>query len=199
MSEQSLDKLIDTLKTEAIEAAEKQEKDILDRARAKAEQIVREAEAHKEEILAAARQEADAIIHKGEHALTQAARDVVLRVQNDLRKLFGSVLERDIQSAFDGDLLKKAILQVLDNIDSEVTIQLPPDLEDELTDFIQKQVQSSGDLAEVTTDDSLVRGFSIKKTDQGWSYQVTPEEVSAILTDHLSHKWASIIQIPQTA
>jgi V/A-type H+/Na+-transporting ATPase subunit E len=199
MSEQSLDKLISTLKSEAIEAAEKKEKEIIDRAKAKAEKIVREAESNKEQLLSEAEKEAEDIIKKGESALVQAARDVVLRVQNDLRKLFASVLERDIQAAFDPDLVKKAVLQVLENQDEEIAIRIPPQLESELTDYIQKQVQASGNLATIATDDSLIRGFSVKKTKQGWSYQVTPEEVSTILSDHLSRKWASIIQNEQTA
>lgn len=199
MSEQSLDKLISTLKSEAIEAAEKKEKEIIDRAKAKAEKIVREAESNKEQLLSEAEKEAEDIIKKGESALVQAARDVVLRVQNDLRKLFASVLEKDIQAAFDPDLVKKAVLQVLENLDEEIAIRIPPQLESELTDYIQKQVQASGNLATIAADDSLIRGFSVKKTKQGWSYQVTPEEVSTILSDHLSRKWASIIQNEQTA
>jgi vacuolar-type H+-ATPase subunit E/Vma4 len=199
MSEQSLDKLISTLKSEAIEAAEKQEKEIIDRAKAKAEKIVREAESQKKQMLSDAKQEAEDTIKKGESALAQAARDVTLQVQNDLRKLFASVLERDIQSAFDTDLMKKAVLRVLENLDEEVAIRIPPQLESELTDYIQKQVQTSGDLAKIATDESLIRGFSVKKTEQGWSYQITPEEVSTILSDHLSRKWASLIQNEQTA
>jgi len=199
MSEQSLDKLISTLKSEAIEAAEKQEQEIIAKARAKAEQIIQEAKSTKAQILEESQKEAADTVQKGQSALNQAARDVVLRLQSDLRALFASILERDIRSAFDTDLTKKAILQVLQNLREEVTIRIPEQMEDELTDFIQKQVQLADGLATIARDDSILKGFSVVKTDQGWSYQITPEEISAILSDHLSRKWASVLQKEQTA
>ena len=195
MSEHSLSNLIDSLKSEAIEAADREAEEILEKARARAATIISDAELKSKERLAAAEQEAKDIIHNGKNALAQAARDVELGVQHDLRKLLSALLEKEVKSEFTPDLIKNATLRVIGNVGSMVTLVVPPEMEEELTDYLQAQLQEDETLPTITQDENLLHGLTVEKTGHGWSYQITPEEISALLSEQLSSKWAELIKI----
>ncbi|RKN79676.1 hypothetical protein [Ulvibacterium marinum] len=194
MSEKTLDKLIATLKSEAIKAADNEAMDIVEKARAQAQKIIKDAEAKKEELLEDAKKEAQATLNKGEGALKQAARDLTVSVRNDLLKLLGAVLEREIETALTPDLLEEAVLKVIENVGSGVTLKLPENAEAKLVDRIQKRLQTSDTLASISKDATILNGFSITKTDQGWSYHISSEEVAELLNVHLSPKWVQILK-----
>lgn len=199
MSDKTLDKLIATLKSEAIDAADRESKKILEEAHAQAQKTIKDAEGKREQILMKAEKEAQATISKGESALRQAARDLNVTVQNDLLKLFKSVLEREVHATFTPDLLKSAITKVIENVGSEIELKLPENVEQELADHIHQRLQKSDSLVSLIKDDTILHGFSITKTDQGWSYHITPEEVAGLLNAHLSGKWVNILKNEEQA
>lgn len=194
MSEKTLDKLITSLKTEAIDAAEKEAKKIVDAAKAQAQKIISNAEVQKKQLLDNAEKEAEETLNKGVGALKQAARDINVTVQNDLLKLLKTVLQDEINKAFTPDLIKSAVIKVIENVNSSVELKLPEDFEKELAEYVQKHLQTSGNLVTITKDDSILKGFSVTKTDQGWSYHITPQEVAEILNGHLSNRWINVLK-----
>ncbi|MGB5819191.1 MAG: hypothetical protein WBG90_06865 [Saonia sp.] len=194
MSDKTLDKLIATLKSDAIDAADNASKKIVEEAHIRAQEIVKNAEEKRERILMDAEKEAQATISKGESALRQAARDFTVSVQNDLLKLFEVLLEREIRTAFTPDLIKSAILKVIENVGGEVELKLPADVEQDLADHIQQRLQTSNDLVSITKDEHMLHGFSIVKTAQGWSYHISPEEVAELLNTHLGKRWSYILK-----
>ncbi len=194
MSEKSLDKLITTLKSEAIEAADKKALEILGNAKEQADKIITEAEAKSEALLKNAEKEAQAILSKGENALHQAARDVNVAVRHDVLQLLGAVLENEVEAAFTPSLIEKVVLKIADNLDSGVSLKLPDTLEKDLAAQIWKRLQASDNLITISKDSSLNKGVSIVKTDQGWSYHISPEEVTELLHAHLSPRWIQILK-----
>lgn len=194
MSEKTLDKLIATLKTEAIEAADKEAEQIVGKAQKEAQRILKEAEAQKEALMVKADKEAQATYKKGESALRQASRDLTISVQNDLLKLLKMALEREIKANFTPGLMEKAILQVVENIGSGVALRLPENMEKELADSIQERLQTSETLNAIIADPNLLNGFAVTKTDEGWSYRITSEEVAELLYGHLAPKWINILK-----
>lgn len=194
MSEKNLDKLIASLKSEAIDAADKESKKILDAAEEKAQKIIQEAEQKREQILNDAETEAKAIVEKGESALRQAARDLSIAVRNDLIQLFEAVLEREVRKEFTPDLLKTAFVKVLENIGSHVELKLPEEFEQELADYIHQHLQGANGLVSITKENSNLKKLSITKTDEGWSYQISPEAVAELLQSHLIEKWVKLLK-----
>ncbi|UMB62031.1 hypothetical protein MHL31_07510 [Lutibacter sp. A80] len=194
MSEKTLDKLIASLKTEAVEAAEKEAQKIVEAANVEAQNILSKAAAQKTEILQNAEKEAKATLEKGEGLLRQAARDLNVTVQNDLLKLLKTVLSNKVTKTFTPDLVKSTVLKIIENADSSVEVKLSEDLKKELAGYIQQELQASKSLVSITKDNSILKGFTVTKTDQGWSYNITPDEVSEILNDHLSSKWVDILK-----
>lgn len=194
MSDKSLDQLISSLKSEAIEAAERESNKILEEARSQSRKILKAAEEQRDRMLTDAGNEAQATIRKGESALRQAARDLHIAVRNNLLKLLGAVLEKEIHAEFTPDLVKSAILKVMENIGGEVELKLPETFEQELADYIRRRLQQSEDLVSITRDDSILAGFSITKTNEGWSYDISPEEIAGLLEPYLIGKWVDILK-----
>ena len=132
MPEKNLENLIAVLKTEAIEAAEKEAAEILTTARAKARKIVEEADIKSDELLQNAEKEAQAILHKGESALQQAARDVSVSVRHDLLAMFKAVLEKEVADSFTPDVVEKVVLGMVENTGSGFSLRLSEELETQL-------------------------------------------------------------------
>lgn len=194
MSEKTLDQLIAKLKTEAIDEAEKASQKILEKAKQEAQQIVQTAKEKKATLLAEAEQEAADILSKGEAALQQAGRDYSISVRNELLHSFQAVLETEIGREFTPDLLKTAIVKVIENIGSDVELSLSSEFSQELADYIHDRLQSSDQLVTITKDNAVLHGFSVTKKDQGWSYSISPEEVANALQNHLNQNWINILQ-----
>ncbi|MBK7409931.1 MAG: hypothetical protein IPJ40_18925 [Saprospirales bacterium] len=97
MSDKTLDKLISSLKSEAIDAAERESNKILEEARSQAQKILKGAEEKRAQMLMDAEKELQATMSNGESALRQAARDLNIDVRNHLLKLFELVLEKEIR------------------------------------------------------------------------------------------------------
>lgn len=193
MSDNTLDELIAKVKSEAIDSAEKESQQIIDAAKKKANQLLKNAQAEKTQLLNDAKTEADATIAKGEIALKQAARDVHISVKNDLLKLFKGVLETEVKATFTTDLYSAVITKVIDTVGSNVKLSLPSDIEDQMVTAIQQKVAQSKDTVQILKSEELFSGLSVNKIDEGWSYDITAEEVSDLLSQHLSQKWVAIL------
>lgn len=194
MREKSLEQLISSLKTEAIEAAEKESEKILADAKRQAQQIVQTAEEKKANMLAAAERDAAALLQKGEAALRQAGRDYSITVQNELLKIFHAVFEAETRKEFTPDLMKNAIIKVLENIGGDVEIKFSPEHAKELTDYIHARIKSSEKTVSIVEDNSVLQGFIISKKNQRWSYTISPEEVAEALNKHLNKNWIDILK-----
>lgn len=193
MSQKSLDKLIENLKSEAIGAADREANKILEEARAKARNRIEAAETRSKELLEQAETESRAVLQKGEAALQQAARDVSVSARNELLGLLRTVLEQEVAATFSPDLIEKAVLKIMENVGSDASVELPADMEASLAKQIHKRLQASADIASMTTDSSLHQGFSISKQDEGWRYDISPEAVSDVLYAHLSPQWVALL------
>jgi len=192
MSDKTLDKLISTLKTEAIEAAEQEAAAIRAEAQKTAEQLLNDTKAQCEQMVAEAQKQADQTLEKGQGALRQAARDVTVSLQNDLLKLMGNVLEQEVSGQFKPEILQKAIVGVLENIGNGVEVSLSDDLLGQLNGQLQTMLQAS-DAVLKAHDQGLTKHITISKTDEGWSYELSPETVSELLRTQLSDSWVEII------
>ncbi len=194
MGKQTLDTLIDKIKSEAIEAAEHKATEILDRARMEAQNITTEAEAKREALLFGADKEAQATLAKGEIALKQAARDLIISVRNDLLELLKKLLEQEVEDNFTPDLMEKAILIIMENMGSGTELRLSEDMESELAEKVRRRLQQSETPNSISMDSALPKGFSVAKTEEGWSYHISSKELADLLNDHLSPKWVEILE-----
>jgi V/A-type H+-transporting ATPase subunit E len=192
MSEYSLDGLIAKVKSEAIERAEKEAQEIIDDAKAQAAKILEKANAEKEQRISEAEEQANAIRHKADIALNQAAREVSIATKNDLLALFKAVLQAEVQAVYDPDLYKTLVLHIVDTVGENSAITLPYHLEEQVVKEIHKKVANSEKSVKILQSNQLLNGLKVTKTDEGWSYNITAEEVTELLNQQLSKKWMDI-------
>ncbi len=194
MNEKNLDQLIASLKTEAIDQAEKESGRILEEVNLQAEKIIKAAREERDAIISDAKNEAKAIVSKGESALRQAGRDFRISVRNELLKIFQTVLEKETRKEFTPDLIKTAIVRTIENIGDDVELRFPNELLSEMAEYIHDRLNKSEILVSTIEDNTILNGFSIKKIKQGWSYNITPENVAEALGNHLTNKWINILK-----
>lgn len=194
MSDKTLDQLIDTIKSEAIEAAETKAKAIIENAQKEAKTIINNAEVQKEALIKSGVEEADATLAKGQKALQQAARDLSITLQNDIKNLLDAVLQNEVENAFSPELVKTAVLKVVEQIGGNVKVQLPERMLQDVASYIHKQLKDAKVLPSIKGNSILVKGFSITKTDEGWSYEITPQEITDVLSTHLSANWVELLK-----
>lgn len=194
MSEKALDQLIASLKTEAIDVAEKESERILKAAKKQAQDIMDAAKEKRETILSNAESEAEAILSKGKNALRQAGRDYNISVRNEILKVFKVVLEKETRKAFTPDLMKTAIIKTIENIGSDVELKFSKDFSNELADYIHSRLKASEIHVSLIEDNTILNGLSITKKDQGWSYDISPEEIAEAIGSHLTHNWINILK-----
>lgn len=115
MAEQ-VQSLIDRIKTDAVKAAEAQAQAILDDANAKARALLAAAEADATATRAAAEQAASAFAASGAQSLEQAARDLFLRVGQQLEGVIGAVIAEATTAALTPTLVAELLLRVADGI-----------------------------------------------------------------------------------
>lgn len=194
MSDKSLNQLIETIKIEGIEAAEKASAQMVEKARLEAEQIIKDAEQKSKNLISNAEKEAQSIIEKGKEAFKQAGRDYSISVRNDLIKLLHNTLNKEIDQNFDPETLKSAIVEIVKNINQEVSINLSPNFFKDAADYIHSQLKEQP-LIEISEDQNLLNGFSIYHNQEGWAFEITEASISEALKNHLNHYWVEILNI----
>lgn len=194
----SLDDLITTLKSEAIEAAQTEAAQLIETAKAQARQIMEEVQAQRSQLLSEAEAKANIIVETGESALRQAARDLNLAVQNDLIRALKSVLEAEVRAVFTPNLVKTALVKVLANIGGTQEVRLPEAFAEELAEYIQQQLQESNTSVSIIQESERLQKLTITKTQEGWSYHISPETIAELLHPYLINKWVRILEKGQT-
>ena len=113
MMNEKLDSLIQRIRQEGVDEAQRTSDTMLAEAEEQARRIGQEARLESERILEAAKQEAADLREKGEQALRQASRDTVLLLRERIVALFESALQKEIAESLDPGLLVKLLESVV--------------------------------------------------------------------------------------
>ena len=99
-----------------------------------------------------------------------------------------------MEENFTPDLMEKAIVIIMENMGSGTELRLSEDMETELAEKIRRRLQQSDTSNSISMDSALPKGFSVAKTEEGWSYHISSKELADLLNDHLSPKWVEILE-----
>lgn len=111
-----LESLIERIKKEGIDEVKKSAKVIIDQAKENAKAIVDEAKTLAKHVVQEAEIEAKRLQNNTESSLRQAARDLKLKIKEELILLFDKVLKSKISKDLSPDFMKEIILKVVDNL-----------------------------------------------------------------------------------
>ena len=107
-----MENLIEKIEREAVEEARQKADEILHGTREEAASIVEGARAEAEEIIAAARRQTAKFQENAGLSLQQAARDIELLLKERITALFDRAFKREISTALAPDFLKDLILKI---------------------------------------------------------------------------------------
>ena len=106
---EDLQQLLDRINRDYLSKAEAEKDSLIAAAKAEAAGILADAKAEAEKIREQAQKDADQFAARGEAAARQAARDIVLSLKNDLKKLLENAVGKAAQQAFTPELMASLI------------------------------------------------------------------------------------------
>jgi V/A-type H+-transporting ATPase subunit E len=191
--------LIDRIKSEGVEQAEKQAKQIVASAEEQAQAILTRAREQAAGIVDEAKQDRSRQEAAGREALRQAARDTILTVQAQLTAIFKQIVEEATRGAMDESTLKSAVTTVVtswakgeeQNIDVLLSAsdlgKLEGSLRAELAEALGRGVDIKGSPA-------VSAGFRIESRDTGVYYDFTSAAIADALASYVTPRLAETVR-----
>jgi V/A-type H+/Na+-transporting ATPase subunit E len=196
----TIQSLLDKIKEEGFQEAEKISQKIISEAEAKAELIIREAEKNAEHSITTAREEVMEIQDAFEVAMTQGGRNLILSLHDEIIRLFGHILERKVASSLRPDLMRDMIMTITENWeiqDKNRTFEIlvnekdARELEGLLYDSLQNEFKKGIAIKPLKT---IRAGFRIGEKDGNVHYDFTPEGIAEILREHLNPRFSRFLE-----
>ncbi|CAK0773118.1 conserved hypothetical protein [Gammaproteobacteria bacterium] len=120
--------LLERINREGLEKAEAERQRLVTAAQAEAQFLVEQARAEAERLVAEARRETDKLRAAGEAGLRQAARDVILALEAEIKTILANIVRHDIGQALTPERLADILLEltrVYATDNNQVTVQVP--------------------------------------------------------------------------
>jgi V/A-type H+/Na+-transporting ATPase subunit E len=196
--ELQLKEIIEKIKAEGIESARAQAEEILAETRRKADKILQDAKDAADGIIKDAERQASRREDAGRQALVQAGRDCILRVQQNLQKLFSAVIDEAVTEAFTGKTLEDAIVAVAaawkedrETPVVELSAGEIKKIESSLRSRLAETLKSG---VEIKPFDDLAAGFRVTEKDGSSYYDFSSTGVAEVLQRFLNPRLAEIMR-----
>jgi V/A-type H+-transporting ATPase subunit E len=194
-----LQELIETIKAEGVQSAEKQAEQIVSAAEAKAREITENARKQAASIVEEARSDRARQEAAGREAVKQAARDIVLSVQAQLTAIFREVIEGATGETMDEAVLEQAVVAVVgawaEGNDQPIDVLLSEGdlkrLESSLRNKLAEKLASG---TEIKGSHAVKGGFRIASRDGGVYYDFTTDAVAAAISTYLAPHLAETVR-----
>lgn len=189
---ENLDALLNKIRSEGVEAAKAEAASILDSAKAEAAAIVAKAKAEADALTVAAKAEAERAAQGAEATIRQAARDVLLKLGQDITAL----LENTLGGAVDESLKATALVTTLvtDAVTAyikggAVEVVAAPDVAKALKTALAAQKEVT-----VVTDAQMGTGFRVKLAGGRVEHDFTGASVTEALAALLRPQLAQLLK-----
>lgn len=116
---EELQSLLEKINEEGVKKAEETKSKIIGDAGIEAEKIVRDAKAKADDIIKKAQADANTVESRGDAAVRQAVRDIVISLRGELLNRFKSVVKEATVDAMTPDLMGKIILEMVKNYNAK--------------------------------------------------------------------------------
>jgi len=195
-----LQALLDKITEDELKKADEEKSKILAQAKAEADETLRQAKADAAAIVDAAKKEAAVVQQKGEEALKQASRDVLLKLRAELEKRVSQAAESMMKSSMEpqalGGIIAKLIAGFIQNDGKtdDIKILLNHDdiatVEEALKAQLGKELQANVTLAPAPT---VAGGFKLVFKQSGIVYDFSDKALAETVAAGLGPKLAAII------
>ncbi|WPM06194.1 V-type ATP synthase subunit E [Borreliella sinica] len=190
--------LINKIKKDGLEEAERISNGIILKAKREAEEIVAKAEEAARELKAKSEKEVDDYKCHALEASRQAIRDLIIGVEKNLKSLFENALKENVAEVFsDNNFLAELIIKITDSWAKEekLVIQLNESDFFSLEQILKLKLGNKlKEGVEIKSFRGINKGFKIQKKNVGLHYDFSVETISDILFDYLNPRFKEVIK-----
>ena len=197
--EQQIQDLVESIKRDGINEAEKKSSEIIAAAQEKAKEIVTQSEKEASAIIEKARKEVSVMENSGKEAVKQASRDVILSLKKSIYDQMDRLLTQKVKQSITGEQLVSLVVQVVKEglVDpATTTIEVNSKqialLEEALRAELEKELKSGLKIKAVPSVDV---GFHLSDKTGSSYYDFSDEEISALLKPFLNAAIAEILSV----
>jgi V/A-type H+/Na+-transporting ATPase subunit E len=194
--EVKLESLIEKIKRDGIEEAQRNADEITRDAKQDAASIVEDAKKEAEKIIADANHQASQLQANAEVAVRQAVRNAELQLRARITALFDRAFKAEVSRALTPDFLQSLILKVVEawGNDSVVEITLSPDEHEPLQALLSKCLKDElKNSVTIKAHPRISKGFRISLQGEDVYYDLTDEGIATSLNAFLSGSIREIV------
>jgi V/A-type H+/Na+-transporting ATPase subunit E len=190
--EVQLQEIIEKIKREGLDSAQKQSQDLQIAAEQEAKAIVARAQEEAALIRSKAREDAERFMESSKAALLQASRDLTLVVKGNLEGLFAKLLTESVKSTYSAKVVEDAIAELVKHWAQfpqgghvQVSANLFEALKGKFKDLAGKNI-------EISASPAVTLGFRIQ--DGGAYYDFTADTVAKALSAYVNPAIAAVLR-----
>jgi len=195
-----LNTIINKIKQDGVEEAEKKAKEIVESAEKQAETIIKAAKDKETQMLENAEKEALSFTTNSKNLLKQAARDVLLGLKERVVEFFDRVVKGKVEETLDTDVLKKAIIKIADNFSPNKDLKLEVVLSEQDKKSLEKTLfnamkKQSKEFIQLKKSEQVKKGFRIGEKDKYSYIDFTNDGIAEIFKSYLNPKLIEMLDI----
>ena len=193
-----LKNIIERIKEEGVDEAQKKAGDIIAQAETKAAATIADAEEKKKGIIDKAGAEALKLKASSEEAMRLASRDVLLGLRENIVMLFDKIIKRDVAEELSPDVMKEMIIRLVEKFresgETEVEVLLSDKDRDALEETLLKDLKKEMKKGvELKVSSSMEHGFRIGEKDGNTYYDFTDEAIEEAFKSYLNKQLTGIL------
>lgn len=199
--EEQLQSLLDRIRSEGVERAEAEAAAIVQRAEDRARATLEEAQAEAEHIRRRAQEDADAALQRGEKALEQASRDLLLTLQRRIEAVLRQSLLEDLAEALTPRTVAEMLVRLADAYathdmnESRVDVLLGPEDRESLAALVMSDYRGLVDQGlTLRTDEKLDKGFRVSFAEDELYHDFSLQALADALAPVLKGPLAGIVR-----
>ncbi|MFC1592766.1 hypothetical protein ACFL4C_02000 [Candidatus Omnitrophota bacterium] len=197
--EMQLNSLIEKIKKDGIEEANKKSQEVIQQAEERKKAILKQAEDKAASIIKSAESQAVKLQNNSHKAITQSVRDAVLSLKEEIKNIFEGILKKEVQHSLCDELIKELVIRIADTwlkdkdagLEISFSAQDKKRLEALIISGIKKEL-SAGITFKASP--RINKGLYIGIKDENFHYDFTDEAILEIIKEHLRPFIVKIIE-----
>lgn len=199
--QEELQPLIDRIQKEGIETAESKAEEILEQAKKEASAILEHASAQAEILLEKADKDARAFSLRSQKTLEQSSRDLLISIGQSVSQIFSDLVEENLSQALDPSTIQKMLVTLAESYgktsgrNPSIEVLLGKNEQSELASYLKAELaEKIKQGVEIRTENDLYPGFKVSFSEGSVYHDFTLEAIAEAVSSFLRPELAEIVQ-----
>ena len=190
---EELQQLLEKIQRDGVDKANAEAAAIIAKAKTEADALVKKAQEDAAAAEAKGKADAEAYAARARETISQAARDTVLKVKEDVTKLLTQLLAQDVTAALANEAVPLAAAAVKELVTGSAAAEVA--VSKKLVDAIRAQLaaQAQGGV-KVVSDETTGAGFTVKLENGRVEHDFTDAAIAEALAQHLRPDLAELLK-----